>query len=421
MSSAQPRASTFPITTDGTVLLHIDFLLTGIVMTFLGPMLPSLSARWSLNDAQSGSLIFTEFFSSMLGMLFSGASVQRLGYRKTLMIGLTLMPIGVALLAFGPWLWEIFCIAIFGVGYGLTTPAGNLRTAEINPAGSASALSVINAVWGVGAMSSPFLVAFALRLHQPRLFFFGTALALGILLSAFALSRFVPDTQVEMDPARDEPKSLWQIRILPLICVLFFLYVGTETCFGNWVAMYARRMVPSDHSIGTRMPALFWGALLAGRAVAPLALKFTRETAVASLGLMLALAGGAALVSARGMGFIAAGSVFAGLGLASIYPISVSLLSGWFGKRARRASGAVFSSGNIGGAVMPLMVGGISTLTGSLRLGFIVPLLGVAFMLGFYLLQGSFVLPFADEATEAPGGQDTGKRPRLGSPEDACS
>ena len=67
MSSAQPRASTFPITTDGTVLLHIDFLLTGIVMTFLGPMLPSLSARWSLNDAQSGSLIFTEFFSSMLG------------------------------------------------------------------------------------------------------------------------------------------------------------------------------------------------------------------------------------------------------------------------------------------------------------------------------------------------------------------
>jgi fucose permease len=253
-------------------------------------------------------------------------------------------------------------------------------------------------------MSSPFLADLALRLHQPRLFFFGTALALGILLLAFALSRFVPDTRTELGPAGDEQTNLWKIRLLPMICVLFFLYVGAETCFGNWVAMYARRMASADHSMGTRMPAFFWGALLAGRAVAPLALKFTRETTIASLGLMLALAGGGALLSARGMGFIAAGSVLAGLGLASIYPISVSLLSGWFGKISRRVSGAVFGSGNIGGAVMPLMVGGISTITGSLRLGFIVPLAGVVFMLGFYLLQGSLAVPLSREATEAPGG-----------------
>ena len=59
-------------------------------MTFLGPMLPSLSVRWSLNDTQSGSLIFAEFFSSLFGMLLSSLSVQRLGYRKTLIIGLAL-------------------------------------------------------------------------------------------------------------------------------------------------------------------------------------------------------------------------------------------------------------------------------------------------------------------------------------------
>jgi len=129
MNSGPPGRGRLPITTDGTVLLHIDFVLTGIVMTFLGPMLPSLSARWSLNDTQSGSLIFAEFFSSMFGMLLSGVSVQRFGYRKTLILGLTLMPLGVALLASGSWLWGITSICIFGVGYGMTTPAGNLRTA----------------------------------------------------------------------------------------------------------------------------------------------------------------------------------------------------------------------------------------------------------------------------------------------------
>src|SRR6185312_12941024 len=102
MSSPPPGARKFPITTDGTVLLHIDFLITGIVMTFLGPMLPSLALRWSLNDAQSGSLIFAEFFSSMLGMLLSGVAVGCVGCRKTLMIGLALLCIAVALFAVGP-------------------------------------------------------------------------------------------------------------------------------------------------------------------------------------------------------------------------------------------------------------------------------------------------------------------------------
>src|SRR6266496_2491980 len=404
MNSGPPHRSKIPVTTDGTVLLHIDFVLTGIVMTFLGPMLPSLSARWSLNDTQSGLLIFAEFFSSMFGMLLSGISVQRLGYRKTLILGLALMSLGISLLAFGPWLSGIASICVFGVGYGMYTPAGNLRTAEINPARSASALSVINAVWGIGAISSPFLVDLALRAHQPKRFLFGTAASLLALLVALALSRFVPDAHVEMGGTGEARQSIWQIRLLPLICALFFVYVGTETCFGNWVAMYARRMALADHSFTTRMPAFFWGALLAGRALAPLALKFKRETGVARIGLTLALVGGIAIVSARGMGLIAVGSLLAGLGLASIYPISVSLLAGWFGNSSRRVSGAVFGSGNMGGALMPLMVGAVSTQTGSLRFGFFVPLIGVVFMLGFYLFEHAETQTFATEITEVHRG-----------------
>jgi len=404
MNSGPPAKGKFPITTDGTVLLHLDFLLAGIVMTFLGPMLPGLSARWSLNDAQSGSLIFAEFFSSLFGMLLSAVSVQRIGYRKTLIIGLVLMIFGVALLAVGPWFWGIACICIFGVGYGITTPAGNLRTAEINPGRSAAALSLINAVWGIGAMSSPFLVDLALRAHEPRIFFLGIAAALAVLLVALALTRFVPDSHVDESQPSEKAPSIWRIRILPVICALFFVYVGTETCFGNWVAMYARRMAPDDHSFTTRMPAFFWGALLAGRALAPLALRVKRETSVAKIGLFLAFFGGVALVAARGTTLIAIGSLLAGLGLASIYPISVSLLATWFGPSSRRVSGAVFGSGNVGGALLPLMVGTVSTLAGSMRFGFFVPLAGVVFMLGFYVLEEKKIKNFTTEGTELHGG-----------------
>jgi fucose permease len=111
------------------------------------------------------------------------------------------------------------------------------------------------------------------------------------------------------------------------------------------------------------------------------------ETTLASTGLSLAFLGGIALLGARGLSCIMIGSLLAGFGLASIFPISVSLFPRWFRNSARRASGVVFASGNMGGAVLPWLVGVISTHFGSLRLGFFVPLVAVTVMLAFYISQ----------------------------------
>ena len=386
MASSVSVPKRLPVATNGIVLIHVDFLITGIVMTFIGPMLPILAARWSLTDAQSGSLIFVQFFSSMFGMLVSGLSVQRQGYRFTLIVGALLMASGMALLASGSWGMGIIAVCILGIGYGLTTPAGNLRTAEINPESSASALNVINAVWGIGAMSSPFLVAIAQRAHHPAYFLYGTAGALLVLLLTLLVTRFVPDTHTHIDSPLGD-KSFWSDSALPLICVLFFIYVGTETAFGAWIATYARRIDSRAHALATVTPSFYWGALLLGRALAPVFLRFRSAVTIARSGLAIALLGGLALVAAHEMKLVVVGALLAGLGLASIFPISVSLLPGWFGPSARRASGAVFASGNIGGAVVPWFVGEISSHTAGLRVAFLIPLLGVSAMLVFYLTK----------------------------------
>src|SRR6185369_5677309 len=175
MTSSTPSLRRIPYTTSGTVLLHVDFLLTGNVMTFLGPMLPILAAPLSLNDSAAGALIFTQLLSSMFGMFLSGLMVERQGYRITLAVGAVLMASGITLLATGNYWTGLLSICILGLGHGITKPAGNLRTAELDPARSASALSVINAVWGIGAMGSPFLLAIAQKVHRTELFLYGTA------------------------------------------------------------------------------------------------------------------------------------------------------------------------------------------------------------------------------------------------------
>src|SRR5450432_381579 len=231
MGSSQTSVGKLPVVTGGTALVHLDFLVTGVVMTFLGPMLPALSSRWSLTDEQAGYLLFAQFISSMFGMLASAQLVRRIGYRLTFIIGLLMMASGMSLLVSGPWLLGMIAVCVLGFGHGVTTPAGNLRTGEVNPESRAAALSVINAVWGIGAVSSPFLVAVAQRAHRLPVFLYGTAAALLVLLLAFALSRFEPDTRFHAIRSSAPGQSIWNRRMLPVICALFFTYVGTETCF----------------------------------------------------------------------------------------------------------------------------------------------------------------------------------------------
>jgi len=218
-------------------------------------------------------------------------------------------------------------------------------------------------------------------------------------LFALLLTRFVPDTHAHVEESVGS-KSFWRESALPLICALFFVYVGTETAFGAWIATYARRVDSRAHVLATVTPSFYWGALLAGRALAPIALRFRSAVTIARSGLAVALLGGLALVAAHEMKLVVLGAVLAGLGLASIFPISVSLLPGWFGPSARRASGAIFASGNIGGAVVPWFVGEISSNTAGLRTAFLIPLLGVSAMLLFYLTNKASVSPREAEAPD---------------------
>jgi FHS family glucose/mannose:H+ symporter-like MFS transporter len=377
-----------PVATTGRTLIHLDFLLTGIVMTFLGPMLPILATRWSLSDAKSGSLIFAQFFGSLLGLFASGVLVEQRGYRQTLVVGALLMASGMALLASGPWVLGVISVAILGIGHGITTPAGNLMTAENYPERSAAALNVLNSMWGVGAMSTPFLVAMAVHAGHPPFFLYGTAMALLVLWLGLLLVRFAAEGQTTV-VEKAAAMAFWKAPLLSRVCLLFFIYVGTETSIGEWLATYARRVQSGDHSLATMTPSFYWGALLVGRAFAPVVLSFVGEITFARIGLSLALIGGMMLLLAPTMALLITSSVLAGLGLASIFPISVSLFSRWFGALARRVSGVVFASGTLGAATVPWAMGAVSTHYSSLRSAFSMPLLGVLFMLAFYAAEAA--------------------------------
>jgi FHS family glucose/mannose:H+ symporter-like MFS transporter len=373
----------------GTAFVHVDFVLTGVVMTMLGPMLPVFSRQWVLNDTQAGYLFVAQWVSATVGMYFSAILQQRYGYRKTLMAGLVLMVAGLLGLGQPHWVLGMIFVGIYGAGTGVNTPAANLMTAEANPGRSAAALNLLNSSWGVGAMVCPFIIAAAVRSHRTPLFLYGMAAALIALTIWMSFVRFTADDiQPQTSQGPDSRANIWTFQ-LGLVIALFFIYVGTETAVGGWIASYARRIDPEAKSLWAIMPAFFWGTLLVGRALAPVALRYARATSVAKTGVTSAAFGVGILLAAKSITLVMIGAGVAGLGLASIFPINVSLLPHWFGTNTRRSSGVIFSLSNFGGAALGWLVGALSSHFGSLRVGFIVPLVGAVAMLAFYLSQQS--------------------------------
>lgn len=235
-------------------------------------------------------------------------------------------------------------------------------------------------------MACPLLMAIAQRADRVPLFLYGLAAGLIVLVVAMSTVAFRVDTEKAIEQTVTNGSSPWAHRLLPIIMVLFFVYVGSENSVGGWVASYAQRISTGSSTFWTITPSFFWGALLAGRALAPLALRKIHETKVAGFGVALASLGVAILLMAKTMTPVVIGASLAGLGFSSVYPINVSLLSHWFGEATTRLSGLIFAIGNLGAAVMPLVVGAVSKKA-SLRAGLVVPLCGALSILLFYLTQ----------------------------------
>jgi len=230
MNSGETEVARRPFLTP-TAVAHIAFVPTGIMTVLLGPVLPSLAARWFLNDAQAGELFTAQFLASTVGVALSGVLVPRLGYRVVLVLGLAFMALGVGTLPLGSWALGMSSVACYGVGLGLAIPTANLLVAEVNPDRRASALALLNFSWSVGAVACPFLLAPFQQAERTSTFLVALGAAIASLAACMAAVS-LPRPGKSAGEAPTNPQSLIRLMQSPAAIVLgllFFLYVGTES------------------------------------------------------------------------------------------------------------------------------------------------------------------------------------------------
>lgn len=362
-------------------LLCAGFVVNGIVISFVGPILPMFMAKWGLDDSRAGLFSLVQFSASLAGVLLSSALISAKGFKPAVTLGIAMLGLGFALLNAPTFALALAASGIYGLGYGFATPGTNLWVGESYGARRASALSIMNLAWGVGAISSSPLAMLTMRTSHvtPLLYLVGAVcVALALVLSRMPFGK--PPREESSAPAAPSNKGTGT-GVAALLGILFFVYVGTEVGTSYWAPTHAQRATAWSSNTWALAPMFFFAGLLGGRGAAAAILLRFKEVNVAVVGLLLAAIGEFVFLAAHSAVTLFGGAFLAGLGLSSLFPIFIAWLSKWFGTRARKVGGVMFALAAGGSALMPPIVGVVSRYAGSLRIGLLVPLLGCAVML----------------------------------------
>jgi fucose permease len=368
------------------LLLCGGFIVNGIIITFIGPILPIFIAKWKLDDTHAGMFFITQFVGSFVGVLGSSALISARGFKPAITIGLTMMGIGFALWSAPSYFFALGASAFFGIGYGLSTPGTNLWVAETYGDRRASALNVMNLAWGVGAILCSPLAKISIRTGHVSLLLYVVGAFCCLLAMMLLRAPFVHSIHDTESSESQSGLSGAGLAIAVMLGILFFIYVGTENGISGWAAAHAKRSLTWSTDTWALAPMFFFGGLLGGRAAGAAILRRLKETTVAVGGLFLAACGTIIFSFATSRLTLFGGVFLAGLGLSSLYPIFIAWLSKWFGARARKVGGVLFALAALGGASLPPLVGVVSRYAGSLRIGLFVPLAGCAVMLAVVAL-----------------------------------
>lgn len=366
------------------VTSHIVFALVGIATTMLGPILPVLTQRWHLSDAQAGLFFIAQFLGGFVGSIGSTELVRRFSLHFTIRAGVLVTAAGVALVNSPLLPVALAAFAIYGIGIGFCTPTITAAVGEAAQEQRASLLNLLNFVWTLGAISAPGLLSVAMERSSIGM---GKALAtLAILLvpAAFMMPR------VEVTARQTEKPQAMPAGALALIVTtgaLIFLYVGVENGVAGWLPTFSSRTHHFSAQHSAALQATFWTALLAGRFAATWILRYVREKRVLTISIASALLGTAGVLTVNGSAALYLSVAVVGLGFAPIFPTTIAVLTDSLAGQSGTKLGYMFAAAGLGGAVLPPCIGALSSFSSSLKIGMGLLIVAEVAMMSAHLLM----------------------------------
>jgi fucose permease len=330
----------------------------GSIDSLLGAILPDLIRRADLTNALAANVSMLNGLGLVLASLCVGPILDRRG-KKFVFVPALLLITG-ALFGFH-WAYSFATIAglafALGLGGSAVVTAAQALVSDLNDAGRAAALNLLNFFFGLGAFVTPLARGPLDRLGGMT----GILWTLGavcLVVTAFDLSLQFPSPPPASAFGARPPVLREPLFWLPAAIV--FLYVGTETSIWFWQVLYWTREFHSSAAMARLGVSLFAVAIMAGRLLSQWVLRFTTARVLLAWGTVGSLVGLIGMKLAPNFTMSLASLVFAGLFMAVVFPTALGVV----GTRFAAASGTPISlavtAGWLGAMTIRPLVGYIS-------------------------------------------------------------
>ncbi len=375
--------------TKNNYLKSTPIFLAFLVMGFgdvSGPLTSQLQTDFSLNNFQAGLVTFMAFIMFGLLSVPMGLYQDRKGRKHVLLLGLFSALVGMILPILGHY--ESFILILggllfLGTGATLLQVAGNPIMRDVSPEGKYSRnLSFGQFVKAIGSLSGSLIPIVAARywgLDWKLLFpiYGGVMLVVVVILLA---------TRIEEKAVSEKPatlKSCFGLLKNPYVLMMvigIFLYVGSEVSMSAKLPNFLEAKFDYDiKEKGLFGTLFFFVSLMTGRFLGGVILNWLSPKIFLVSSSILAIVGivGLYILGSQVLAFVFIFII--GLGFANIFPLIFSISVDALPDRSNEISGLMVTA-IIGGAIVPIVFGGVADLFG-LMAGFVVPGLCMVYIL----------------------------------------
>lgn len=372
-------------------VIYISFISLGLPDSILGSAWPTMYQELDVPVSYAGIIAVIIAFGTIVSSLQSDRLTLKLGPGRV-------TAISVALTAFALFGFSIsssfLMLCLFAIPYGLG--AGSVDACLNNYVAlhyKGWHMSLLHCMWGVGAVTGPNIMAYALTNNKGwnSGYFYISMLQIGltvILLFSLPLwkkrERIVDGRETKSLSLREVVK----IKGVKEVLLCFLCYCGVEQSAGLWASSYLNmyKGVPAEEA--ARYASMFFIGITVGRGLnAIIALKLKDRTMV-RIGLTIIAIGIIVMIIPASSIITLIGLILIGLGCAPIYPSLIHATPYSFGEdKSQAVIGIQMAFAYIGVLALPPLFGFIADFTDISLLPVYITILFIVMLISFERLQ----------------------------------
>ena len=381
-----------------TAAYYLSFIILGLTTAASGPSLLKL-AEHTGSELNIISYIFV--FSSLgylIGSYFGGRAYDRFSSHRLMAMTLVVMAATCVTIPLSQSL-SLLLLFMFlnGFAAGILDVGCNTLLLWTHGEKAGPFLNGLHFFFGVGSLLAPLLFARYLLQTGDIHWLYWTFAIVSVPMAAWLW--FLPEPKHGMT---EETKSA-PFPALPvlILAVLFFLYVGLELGFGNWIYTYALTLNLETDITAAQLTSAFWGSFTFGRLLGVWISTRMRSKPILFMDIIgCAISIAVIMIWHDSSPALWVGTIGLGISMASIFPTLI-MLAGERMQITGTITGRFLVGSGAGSMLLPWLIGQVFVLTGPQAMTTVLLITLIGFLLVLMLFINLRNLPLLEPTPSA--------------------